>query len=485
MEALNETLNEIQQHLNDEYVGFRPNKGSVKLVHIADGILRSIGGASYNPKDMLKIAFVSDKKGNVPRGYELDEVYQFLCDKGIIEEKHFSKDGLQQLRPMLQSALNADGGYFLPDKTGMRALSGASIEFMTDETLYADAGDFIGNLIKKYSDNLYKALNSKLKEHSDSLSILFEPLFASEGAKDFSVSEKFEELRLWKKDISTNFFEEFLNSADCLSKYSDCASKNNILRWSVLFGAWHIVRYMSALEEIYFDGKKRPFLLDFGDGADNSIAKASGMSYTQIYQSVSRFYENALADYLSRKGYDKKDLLDTETPIYERNKPAKNKAELDGIWDIAKEDAKDLEEEDAMKVFGRSIFDMLALEASSHPLIYIRALGTKAGIFYPPVNTVPNKRFKLSNDIIEMLVRACVEPGEILTMDVLQKRMWERFNVIIGGRNEDEQILNNAGIYLADKDALSANSKSFADLLENMDFASIMADGILQINIGG
>ena len=84
-----------------------------------------------------------------------------------------------------------------------------------------------------------------------------------------------------------------------------------------------------------------------------------------------------------------------------------------------------------------------------------------------------------------MLVRACVEPGEVLTMTILQQRLWERFNVVIGGRNEDEQILNNAGIYLADKDALSANSKRFAELLENMDFASIMADGILQINIGG
>lgn len=485
METLNETLNEIQQHLNDEYVGFRPNKGSVKLVHIADGIYRTIGGSSFNPKDMLKIAFVSDKKGNVPKGYELDEVYQFLCDKDVIEEKHFSKDGLQQLRPMLQAALNADGGYFLPDKTGMRALSGTSIEFMTDETLYADAGDFIGSLIKKCSEALNTTLSMKLREHSDSLSILFEPLLAEEGAKDFSVNEKFEDLRIWKIDTSTSFFEEFSNSANCLAKYANNASKNNFLRWNVLFGAWHIVRYMSALEEIYFDGRKRPFLLDFSEGADNSIAKASGMSYTQIYQSVSRFYENALADYLGRKGYDKKDLLNTETPVYERNKPAKNKAELDGIWDIAKEDARELDEEEAMKVFGRSIFDMLALEASSHPLIYIRALGTKAGIFYPPVNTVPNKRFKLSNDIIEMLVRACVEPGEVLTMTILQQRLWERFNVVIGGRNEDEQILNNAGIYLADKDALSANSKRFAELLENMDFASIMADGILQINIGG
>lgn len=485
MKVLNESLNEIQQHMNDEYVGFRPNKGGVKLVHIADGLFRTIGGKTFNPNDMLKIAFVSDKSGKVPRGYELDEVYSFLKDQEVIDEEHFSKEALQQLRPILQAALNADGGYYLPNKQGMRALSGTSIEFMTNESLYADAGDFVGGLIKKYSEPLSTAIREKITQHTDSLSILFKPLFGEENGKDYSVNEKFEELRLWKNGDDQEFGRGISQSADTLAKYASLSNKNNFLRWTVLFGSWHIVRYMASLEKLYFEGIKRPFVLDLSDSADTSIAKASGLSYTQIYQSVSRFYESAIAEYLERRKYDKEELLDTESPVYELNKPSKNKEELAGIWDIAKEDARDLDEHEAMKVFGRSIFDMLALEASSHPLIYIRALGTKAGIFYPPVNTITSKRFKMTYDVVEMLVRSCVNPGEVLTMNILQNRMWERFNVIIGGRIEDEKILNEAGIYIADKDALIGNSKKFAELLEEMDFASIMADGILQINIGG
>jgi len=225
---------------------------------------------------------------------------------------------------------------------------------------------------------------------------------------------------------------------------------------------------MASLEHMYNGGEKRPFLLDFSDNADNSIAKASLLSYTQIYQSISRFYEQAISNFLSRQGIDSKDLLQEETPRYQSGKDNKTE-DLDNIWEIAKEDADGINNDEAMLIFGRSIFDMLALEANTHPLIYVRALGVKAGMFYPPVNFVPNKRFKLSADMLEVLLRGCIEPEEIITMTKLQTRLWERFNVIIGGRSEDEAILNKAGISIADKDALSKNSERFASMLEAMD----------------
>ena len=53
--------------------------------------------------------------------------------------------------------------------------------------------------------------------------------------------------------------------------------------------------------------------------------------------------------------------MNTETPVYERNKPAKNKAELDGIWDIAKEDARELDEEEAMKAIAELVANDMEL----------------------------------------------------------------------------------------------------------------------------
>ena len=48
------------------------------------------------------------------------------------------------------------------------------------------------------------------------------------------------------------------------------------------------------------------------------------------------------------------------------------------------------------------------------------------------------------------------------------------------------QMLQSGGMILqADEDALEENFASFAATLESMDFAEVMADGILQIRMGG
>lgn len=48
------------------------------------------------------------------------------------------------------------------------------------------------------------------------------------------------------------------------------------------------------------------------------------------------------------------------------------------------------------------------------------------------------------------------------------------------------QILQTTGMILQiDEDALDENFSSFAKMLESMDFAELMADGILQIRLGG
>ena len=48
------------------------------------------------------------------------------------------------------------------------------------------------------------------------------------------------------------------------------------------------------------------------------------------------------------------------------------------------------------------------------------------------------------------------------------------------------KTLQKSGMILqTDEDALEENFSAFASILESMDFAEIMADGILQIRLGG
>lgn len=132
------------------------------------------------------------------------------------------------------------------------------------------------------------------------------------------------------------------------------------------------------------------------------------------------------------------------------------------------------------------MYDMLALEASSHPVNCLKVLGTSSGILYPPDKLHPNKRFALSQDVLEMMLRSCVGPDEVLNGKEIRERLWERFGIIIGGSQfELDKIRQSGMIMQVDEDALEANFTSFASALESMDFAEEMADGILQIRLGG
>ena len=132
------------------------------------------------------------------------------------------------------------------------------------------------------------------------------------------------------------------------------------------------------------------------------------------------------------------------------------------------------------------MYDMLALEASSHPVNCLKILGTSSGILYPPDKLHPNKRFVLSQDVLEMMLRSCVGPDEVLNGKEIRERLWERFGIIIGGSQfELDKIRQSGMIMQVDEDALEANFVSFASALESMDFAEEMADGILQIRMGG
>lgn len=223
--------------------------------------------------------------------------------------------------------------------------------------------------------------------------------------------------------------------------------------------------------------------------SQSSVARASEMSYTQMHKSINRFYAWGYAQKLEENGYGKAELMKSDTPAYEENKKSSKSSqeELDTLWNLAKERAEEaVIDDEARLIFGETMYDMLALEASSHPVNCLKTLGTSAGILYPPDRMHPNKRFVLSQDILEMLLRSCVAPKEVLSGMELRTRLWERFGIVVGGSSFEMEQLQNSGMLLQiDEDSLERNFSAFASLLESMDFAEVMADGILQIRLGG
>lgn len=480
-------LKELREKVDEHYVGFRPNGSSVKPVHIYSGASRMIYGASMTTQGIKRLSYVSNAKGKPPKNGTLEKVKEMLIERDAIDES-VHDDDLTSFRNMLQKLLATDNGVFSGTEDGMVSYSAGSKLFITSPALYEDAGEFVGSLITKYCPKLSKHIKDLLENVDDPISVLFEPV-ADNEIKGL-VSERLDEIAIINNPTDT--FNEFASgiydAGMCLLSHLE-SHPNQLaqLRIFNFFCIYVLIRYLSLLEAFYCNETDRPFLLDFSNDASSSIARASVMSYTQIHRSISRFYAWGYAQTLKAEGVTKSDLLGMDPPQLDRNGKTKaGKDELLRMWELAKLDAAEQDEDAALIVFGTTIYDMLALEASSHPVVYLRQIGTHAGLLYPPTNLHVNKRFAVSQDMLEMIMRSCVEPDETLTAAELKERMWKRFGIVVGGDEMDiQKIQATGGIISADVDALMANFDAFAKTLEAINFADIMADGILQIRLGG
>lgn len=480
-------LKKMREQVDKSLVGFRPNGSSVKPVHIYSGASRIIYGESVNTQNIKRLSYVSDAKGKTPKNNTLEKVKELLHESDALDDG-IRDDDLTSFRNLLQKLLAADNGVFSGTDDGMVSYSAGSKYFITSPALYEDAGEFVGSLINKYCPKLCKHIKDILDNENDPISILFEPV--AETDTKALASDHLDEVAIFNTPNAefVDFTQGLSDAGNCLYKHlRSHPNQLTQLRIFNFFCIYILIRYLASLESFYCGGNKRPFLLDFSNEASSSVARASVMSYTQIHRAISRFYAWGYAQCLKKDGITKNDLLAMDAPMFdEKGKTKAGKVELTRMWDLAKADAKDLPEEDALLVFGTTIYDMLALEASSHPVVYLRQIGTHAGLLYPPTNLHVNKRFVVSQDMLEMIMRSCVEPDETLVAAELKERLWKRFGIVIGGDETDmEKIQATGSIISADTDALRSNFSRFSKTLEAINFADIMADGILQIRLGG
>lgn len=490
----NIVMHDIRKKVDERYVGFRPESSSVKPVHIAMGVFKAILGECYSAEGIMKLSYVISANGIIPKGNELESVKQMLEENNAIEDDIKDKQ-IEEFRSMLQKLINADNGVFPAKgqemKKGMISYTAGSYYFVTPDGMHKDAGEFIGGVIKSYCPSLSNYINKILRNNDDPISLVFEPVLDIGESIPVAGLLRHEELAVFENPNNnlTGFLNSIEESGNCL-KYQLEKHPNKLtqLRLFVMFCIYELIRYISLLESFYDDGESRPILLDFTSGKKGSISLTSGLCYSQLHKAISRFYAWGFAQELNRLGYDRNNLLLADVPIYEKGKAVnvKVKEELTTMWEITKDSISKMSDDDARLEVGMSINDMIAIEAASHPVNYIRKLGTDVGLLYPPTNLHTDKRFILSDDILESLLRCCVMPEETLTSSELRERLYNRLGIVIGGTEEDFLRLKDIGtIVYADADALANNFELFAEKLQRMNFAEQLPDGIMQIRFGG
>ena len=102
-------LHSFRKEVDSTYVGFTPNGGSIKPVHVANGVQRCIFGGFNTAMQIKRLALVSDAKGNVPTGSELETIYAELAKNEAIEEG-IAEGSVESMRNVMQRLLSADNG---------------------------------------------------------------------------------------------------------------------------------------------------------------------------------------------------------------------------------------------------------------------------------------------------------------------------------------------------------------------------------------
>ena len=480
-------LDQYTKKVNDSYVGFELYKGrKVKPVHVANGVFRALYGRIQNTAGVKKFALVESKKGII--GYETSAVWQELVDDGRLEPT-IREEEFDAARRVIQKLLDADSAVFIDKSKSdhMLSFSLSSKYFITSKALYEDAGEFIGGVIRTACPALTDYIVSLLDDASDPISQLFLPVISGGDGHAVTVENQFE--HLFPAHTRNAFVKRFIASIEAggtcfLQNLQNQPNAFTRLRLFNIFCIFSLFRYISYLEAFYTAAKLPPILLDFSGKSEESIADASSAMYANIRRSLSRFCSWAHAQILEER-YTADQLRHSADPVRKSGAVSpETKDAIRSIWNMAKHEAADAEDSAAYIAFGRAINNILARETDFHPGNYIRALGLLSGILYPPNSS--NNRFVISQDVLEMLLMCTVDPEMPVTGTTIRKRLWERCGVLIGGTSFEEDVLEASEVVLqTDTDALEQNFKNFAQTMQDLGFADVKADGILQIHLGG
>lgn len=480
-------IKEIRKGIEHEYIGFSPNTTNVKPVHLANGMFRALlNETSDTTNGLFRFVFsASTKDGTIPKGHELGRVYQWLLDEGRIDG-NVMPISVAQFRPTLLKIVAADKPSAV-STGGMESYSAGYASFVSKDRIAQDAGEFLSVWLSRQAPEFAALLVDAITQDNDPITVLAKPLFSNSKPTGMQINNV-ESIHCFQDSSPAHVssgMQKLAKSADQLSQQLQLHPNKLVrLRMAVTLGSLLIVRYMADLEYLYVttENQRRPaFLLDLLANEQSPMRLASQHSYILLCQSITRFYTWMFADYVQLQGYSKKDL-EEDYPGYDLPMKQTDEQICREVWQEAINRAK--VETDTYSVYGQAIYDTLALLAEATPIQYLRQIGIRSGFFWPPYNLQPTKHLTPRQDTLEVLVRSVANPGELLDIATLQDRLWETFGIVIGGRPDDLGILLDRGIYQADDRALEENQSAFARKLRDMNFARLLADGVLEVQVG-
>lgn len=484
------SLKSIRSGVDDEEIGFRLSGDKAKPVHFATGFFRGIIGEHADTDLLSRLVYVVNAKGQVKRGCEISGLM------GELRLMHALDDGIEQsdvqaLRVMMQKLLNADSAVF-GEKGGSASYSGASVSFVTTKARYEEVGEIGAGIVKESCPELADCVVKLLRDVDDEISILFNPIKCETSPVDKDVGI----LPAWtvksKRNVPwQNYVSSVRRSGMRLCQNLAGQPKLSAVRMIVHFAIFHVIRFLAKQESFHdTEAETLPLLAVYTPARHSSLVYSSRGSFLQIGQSLARFYARMYSTKMSEDGLTPRMLLNSDdAPVYDEKKTLtkadrKRSEQNNEVWRSAKTMAKsESNGESAMLHFGQAIHDMVATASDASPAKYIRGLGLRTGILYPP-SAQATPYFRFSQDITSMLVYSTAVRGGNVDGDEFLSRLKDDFDVVTGAFEEDfDFCCTHLRMMRVDEDELTRNGTAFVEQLCDMGYGKVLADGIFRVTM--
>jgi hypothetical protein len=489
----------------DEEFGLRPTNFSIKPVHVANGLSRSLHGRSYRSVELAQVLrrWVRDQK----LGLDVERHPTVTVGEtvGVLERyadafrprrgDAIDTGHLNNLRALAFDVLGADGAVFdEPDKSSYTL---SNERMITRDPSDNRSGSFLARLLTTGGDGDAATLfRQMLSSAADPWTVLGLPLLQMANDRDEELSAEQAGLvargdhlfALLDGEIASPTLAKLRESFDRLARFEQhSGSKLNSMRRLVLFGCFAIHVFMCARWSESTPGAPRPpIVFDMFDGGRASIRDASRASLRAAGDAIeSRLSERMRAAFADVATNDDEAMaiLAEQVRLEPPTRRRRFSDELGRRFHVHRDAG--LSASDSLA----EAFLEVGYEASrGHPIGFLTELGRRAGYLTPWANQGRGgklqKRYGITAEFLETLVAATVDPDEPLDFHEFLSVLHDSFGIVVGRRGDDHLIRANnlLGVpfgtptSVAEED-LRANVDALRVAVLEIGFANAYADG--------
>jgi hypothetical protein len=492
-------IGEVLDTVYDDEVGWRPASGSIKPVHVANGLVRAITGEYYDISSIVEflVPFGAKKVPDETRSYQ-----RLVQDSPRQTFKAYENGAteFEKARRYSLGLLAADKAVF--PSAEFSALTLTCREMVSRSAYDRHLGEFGASVLRSGDGDLARVLAEavRVERPDDPLTTVMWPLLP----RDAKVAGKRDSVdKALKRKHHHACLRRFQDAARILAAHE--AQQGNRLRTLE-----HIVHFVcistyAHANALAADGdleKRTPLLVAVSGEKRSGLAVTSERSIGRMQTQFEEWLIKKEAERLQSKkpigGGETIDELPTDGRSARR---VLRTVELAGKGggtpegEVLDERAADFEE--AKRRYGKDDPAQLMAYAlvrsymreyeSGGPRSFLQNLACKTGLLYPHFEgNARQKRVRPSVAILDLLVRTCVPTRTLIPLEDFLEQLWRTFGLVVGGRRGDDgdaELLKRNALEL-DPSLLVENTSAFVELLAGMGLARRFADNVTFVGDG-